>query len=159
MDSLSLGTLLQNLRRVRTIPCTAPYRGTIGSIDGDPELEGAATTSFGLAGAGGHRRARRACAEADVPAGLADGKGDTLLMPAAYYGHAETVRLLVTSGAGPRTVNGRGRPSTAPASGKKESAMVRALPDAAAGPMARAPSAVDTARKCANDQLIQCFSQ
>jgi ankyrin repeat protein len=86
-----------------------------------------------------------------VPAGLTNGKGDTLLMPAAYYGHAETVRMLVTCGADPNSVpnsvNDRGRTPLAGAVFKKESAVVRALLYAGAG----TPSALETTRMLAND--------
>jgi ankyrin repeat protein len=94
-----------------------------------------------------------------VAVDLANGKGDTLLMPAAYYGHAETVRMLVTSGAGAERVNDRGRPPLAGAVFKKESAVVRALLDAGADPAAGAPSAMGAARMCAIGQFIRWFTQ
>ncbi len=70
----------------------------MASMDGDPELEELATRMFDLARAG-DTETLRAYVEAGVPVDLSNGKGDTLLMLAAYYGHAETVRMLVTSGA------------------------------------------------------------
>ncbi|TMR30563.1 ankyrin repeat domain-containing protein [Nonomuraea zeae] len=127
-------------------------------MDTDPELEEFATRLFDLARRG-DTEALRAYVEAGVPAGLTNGKGDTLLMLAAYYGHAETVRMLVTCGADPNSVNDRGQTPLAGAVFKKESAVVRALLDAGADPMAGTPSAMDTARMFANDQLIQWFSQ
>ncbi|MEV4803321.1 hypothetical protein AB0K18_25240 [Nonomuraea sp. NPDC049421] len=66
-------------------------------MDADPKPEGPAAEPFDLARAG-EAAALRAYAEAGTPAGLIDGKGDTLLRPAAYYGHAESVRVLVTPG-------------------------------------------------------------
>jgi hypothetical protein len=56
-------------------------------MDGDPEIEEFATKLFGLARAG-DTEALRAYVEAGVPVDLTNGKGDTLLMLAAYYGHA-----------------------------------------------------------------------
>ncbi|MFG1707910.1 ankyrin repeat domain-containing protein [Nonomuraea sp. M3C6] len=127
-------------------------------MDGDPELEEFATRMFDLARAG-DTETLRAYVEAGVPADLTNGKGDTLLMLAAYYGHAATVRMLVTSGADPNRVNDRGQTPLAGAVFKKESAVVRALLDAGADPGAGTPSAMDTARMFANDQFIQWFTQ
>ncbi|MEV0821041.1 ankyrin repeat domain-containing protein [Nonomuraea rubra] len=94
-----------------------------------------------------------------MPVDPTDGKGDTLLMPAAYYGHAETVRRLVTSGADPNRADDRGQTPLAGAVFEQESAVVRALPDAGADPHAGRPSAMETARMLANEQIIQWFAQ
>ncbi|KAF6825844.1 hypothetical protein CPLU01_10041 [Colletotrichum plurivorum] len=40
-----------------------------------------------------------------LPPNLTNEKGDTLLMLAAYYGHAETVKLLIQHGADPNRLN------------------------------------------------------
>ncbi|GAA4505276.1 hypothetical protein GCM10023096_01400 [Nonomuraea ferruginea] len=53
MDSLSLGTHIQNPRRAGTIPCRAPYRDTTGYRDGDPEPEESVTRLFDPASSGG----------------------------------------------------------------------------------------------------------
>ncbi|MEV1172561.1 ankyrin repeat domain-containing protein [Nonomuraea sp. NPDC049784] len=126
-------------------------------MDGDPELEEFATRMFDLARAG-DTETLRAYVEAGAPVDLTNGKGDTLLMLAAYYGHAETVGMLVTCGADPNRVNGRGQTPLAGAVFKKESAVVRALLDAGADPNAGTPSALDTARMFANEQFIQWLS-
>lgn len=81
-----------------------------------------------------------------MPVGLANGKGDTLLMPAAYYGHAETARMLVTCGGDVNRADDRGWTPLARAVVEKESAVVRALPDAGAGPGAGTPPTMNTAR-------------
>ncbi|WP_433431304.1 ankyrin repeat domain-containing protein [Nonomuraea sp. CA-141351] len=129
----------------------------MGRMDGDPELEEFATRMFDLARAG-DTETLRAYVEAGVPVDLTNGKGDTLLMLAACYGHAETVGMLVTCGADPNRVNDRGQAPLAGAVFKKESAVVRALLDAGADPNAGTPSALDTARMFANEQFIQWFS-
>lgn len=46
---------------------------------------------------------------AGIPANLTNHKGDTLLMLAAYHGHAETVRTLVEKGADVNAINDRGQ--------------------------------------------------
>ncbi|TDE36847.1 ankyrin repeat domain-containing protein [Nonomuraea mesophila] len=127
-------------------------------MDEDPELQAFATKLFDLARAG-DTETLRAYVEAGVPADLTNGKGDTLLMPAAYYGHAETVTMLVASGADPNRPNDRGQTPLAGAGFKKESAVVRALLDAGADPRAGQPSALDAARIFANDQFLRLFTQ
>lgn len=46
---------------------------------------------------------------AGIPANLTNHKGDTLLMLAAYHGHAETVRALIEKGADVNAINDRGQ--------------------------------------------------
>ncbi|WP_442945917.1 ankyrin repeat domain-containing protein [Nonomuraea sp. LPB2021202275-12-8] len=128
----------------------------MGRMDGDPELEEFATRLFDLARAG-ETDTLRAYVEAGVPANLTNGKGDTLLMLAAYHGHAETVGMLAEQGADPDRANDRGQTPLAGAVFKKESGVVRALLEAGADPHAGTPSAVDTARIFANDQFLQWF--
>ncbi|WP_049568320.1 ankyrin repeat domain-containing protein [Nonomuraea sp. SBT364] len=125
-------------------------------MDGDPELEEFATRMFDLARSG-DTDALRAYVEAGVPANLTNDKGDTLLMLAAYHGHAATVGMLIEQGADPGRANDRGQTPLAGAVFKKESAVVRALLDGGADPAAGNPSAIDTARMFANDQFLEWF--
>src|ERR1700679_2878939 len=77
----------------------------------DDELIEFATRLFGLARAG-QTEQLAAYLDAGVDANLANQKGDTLVMLAAYHGHAETVRALLERGADPARgcgVQGRGR--------------------------------------------------
>ena len=81
---------------------------------------------FDLARAGeGERLA--AYVDAGVPADLTDASGNTLLMLAAYHGHAATVALLVARGADPDRVNDRGQSPLAGAVFKDEQDVVQAL--------------------------------
>ncbi|MFC7649489.1 ankyrin repeat domain-containing protein [Streptosporangium lutulentum] len=68
--------------------------------------------------------------EAGVPANLGNDKGDTLLMLAAYHGHAETVRMLAELGADAGRANDRGQTPLSGAVFKKEPEVVRALLEA-----------------------------
>jgi uncharacterized protein len=83
--------------------------------------------------------------QAGVPVNLTDAAGNTLVMLAAYHGHAETVRLLTARGAEVDRVNDRGQSPLAGAVFKGEDGVVRALLDAGADPDAGAPTARETA--------------
>ncbi|CAK7245450.1 MAG: hypothetical protein STHCBS139747_007032 [Sporothrix thermara] len=81
---------------------------------------------------------------AGLPANMANEKGDTLLMLAAYYGHAELVRLLLQHGADPNRLNDKGQSPLAGAVFKAEDAVVEALLEGGADPDFGAPTALDT---------------
>ncbi|MEV4894258.1 ankyrin repeat domain-containing protein [Nonomuraea sp. NPDC055795] len=117
----------------------------MGFMDGERELEEFATRMFDLARAG-DTETLRAYVEAGVPANLTNGKGDTLLMLAAYHGHAPTVRMLAELGADPGRPNDRGQTPLAGAVFKKEPEVVKVLLEAGADPKTGNPSAIDTAR-------------
>ncbi|MFD6176535.1 MULTISPECIES: ankyrin repeat domain-containing protein [unclassified Isoptericola] len=84
--------------------------------------------------------------DAGVPADHADAQGNTLLMLAAYHGHAGLVRGLAGRGADVDRVNARGQSPLAGAVFKGADDVVAALLDAGADPDAGAPSARDTAQ-------------
>jgi ankyrin repeat protein len=89
-----------------------------------------------------------------VPANLSNDKGDTLLMLAAYHGHADLVDALLRRGADPDRANDRGQTPLAGAVFKAEDAVVRVLLAAGADPHAGTPSAMDTARMFGRDDLL-----
>jgi ankyrin repeat protein len=76
---------------------------------------------------------------------MTDASGNTLLMLAAYHGHATTVALLAARGADPDRVNDRGQSPLAGAVFKDEQDVVRTLLEAGADADAGTPSARATA--------------
>jgi uncharacterized protein len=92
----------------------------------DPQLVVIAHACFDFARAGDTARLR-AYVEQGVPVNLTDAAGNTLLMLAAYHGHAETVGALVDLGADPDRTNDRGQSPLAGAVSHGADDVVRAL--------------------------------
>ncbi|GAA6010817.1 hypothetical protein JCM10207_005858 [Rhodosporidiobolus poonsookiae] len=84
--------------------------------------------------------------EAGLPANMTNENGDTLLMLAAYHGHAEVVRLLLKHGADPNRLNDRLQSPLAGALFKDETAVVEALLEGGANPDVGQPTAWQAAR-------------
>lgn len=78
---------------------------------------------------------------AGVPATLTNAAGDSLLMLAAYHGHADTVRLILAHGGDANTANDRGQTPLAGAVFKGYTDVSQVLLDAGADPDAGTPSA------------------
>ncbi|GAA3027273.1 ankyrin repeat domain-containing protein [Kitasatospora albolonga] len=95
--------------------------------------------------------------DAGAPADLSNDRGDSLVMLAAYHGHADTVRVLLGHGADPDRVNDRGQTPLAGAVFKGEAAVIDALLEGNADPRAGAPTAVETARMFGKDDLVARF--
>jgi uncharacterized protein len=83
--------------------------------------------------------------DAGVSADLTNQSGDSLLMLAAYHGHAETVRTLLAHGADVNRANDRGQTPLAGAVFKGEIEVIRVLAAGGADPEAGQPSALATA--------------
>ncbi|MFJ8992864.1 ankyrin repeat domain-containing protein [Streptomyces sp. NPDC102279] len=122
----------------------------------DPEVVELATKIFDLARRG-ETDTLVAYVDAGVPANLTNDRGDSLVMLAAYHGHAEAVRALLERGAEADRVNDRGQTPLAGAVFKSEEAVIRVLLAAGADPAAGTPSAVDTARMFAKADLLELF--
>ncbi|MBO7941299.1 ankyrin repeat domain-containing protein [Streptomyces antibioticus] len=122
----------------------------------DPEVVELATKIFDLA-----RRGRTedlvSYVDAGVPANLTNDRGDSLLMLAAYHGHADAVRALLARGAEADRINDRGQTPLAGAAFKGETEVTEVLLAAGADPEAGTPSAVDTARMFARTDLLELF--
>ena len=116
-------------------------------------VEELATRLFAMARAG-DTGALDAYVAAGVPADLANDSGDTLVMLAAYHGHAATVRALLARGAAPDRPNDRGQTPLAGATFKGEADVVAALLEGGADPHAGQPTAVATARMFGRDDLL-----
>jgi len=112
-----------------------------------------ATRIFAMARAG-RADALAAYLDAGVPVDLANDKGDTLVMLAAYHGHPATVTALVERGADVNRLNDRGQSPLAGAVFKGEDDVVRALVAAGADPGAGHPTALDTARMFGREDLL-----
>ncbi|MEU6170148.1 ankyrin repeat domain-containing protein [Streptomyces tanashiensis] len=122
----------------------------------DPEVIELASKVFDLARTG-DADALAAYVDAGVPANLTNDKGDTLVMLAAYHGHAAVVTALLERGAEADRANDRGQTPLAGAVFKGEDAVVRALLAGGANPEAGTPSALDTARMFGKAELLELF--
>ncbi|MGW4425030.1 ankyrin repeat domain-containing protein [Streptosporangium sp. NPDC004631] len=130
----------------------------MNAMQPDPELEEFATRLFDLARTGETDRLR-AYVEAGVPTDLSNDRGDTLLMLAAYHGHAGTVRALAALGADPGRANDRGQTPLSGAVFKKESEVIRALLEAGADPDEGTPSARETAQMFGHNEYLSWFAR
>jgi ankyrin repeat protein len=83
--------------------------------------------------------------DAGVPVDLTNDKGDTLLILAAYHGHADTVAALLARGADHGRANDRGQTALAAAVFRQSTETVTRLLEAGADPDAGSPSARATA--------------
>lgn len=92
--------------------------------------------------------------DAGAPADLTDPAGNTLLMLAAYHGHAELVRDLAGRGADVDALNDRGQSPLAGAVFKGEADVVTVLLDAGADPDAGHPTARATAEMFERTDLL-----
>ncbi|GHH76012.1 hypothetical protein GCM10018793_20930 [Streptomyces sulfonofaciens] len=122
----------------------------------DPEVVELATKIFDLARQG-ETEPLAAYVDAGVPANLTNDRGDSLVMLAAYHGHAGTVRALLDRGATPDQANDRGQTPLAGAVFKGEDAVIKVLLEAGADPSAGTPSARDTARMFGKTDLLGLF--
>jgi uncharacterized protein len=112
-----------------------------------------ATRLFNMARAG-EAAQLAAYVDAGVDPNLTNQRGDTLVMLAAYHGHADAVRVLVEAGADANRRNDRGQTPLAGAVFKDEPDVIRALLQGGADPEAGRPSAVDTARMFERGDLL-----
>lgn len=122
----------------------------------DPEVVELATRIFNMARSG-RSEELVAYVDAGVPADLTNDRGDSLVMLAAYHGHADAVHALLERGADADRINDRGQTPLAGAVFKGEAEVVETLLRGGADPAAGTPSAVDTARMFGRAELLELF--
>ncbi|WP_131106194.1 ankyrin repeat domain-containing protein [Ornithinimicrobium sufpigmenti] len=93
--------------------------------------------------------------DAGAPADLTDPHGNTLLMLAAYHGHAGLVRDLAARGADVDRLNDRGQSPLAGAIFKGEEEVVVVLLEHGADPDAGMPTARQTAQMFGRPDLLE----
>ncbi len=96
--------------------------------------------------------------DAGVTPNLANHRGDTLVMLAAYHGHAATVTALLARGADPNVANDRGQTPLAGAVFKAAADVVAALVAGGADPSAGRPSALDTAALVGREDITRLLA-
>ncbi|GJJ14363.1 hypothetical protein Clacol_008627 [Clathrus columnatus] len=94
-----------------------------------------------------------------LPPNLRNDQGNTLLLLAAYHGHASTVRLLLSHKADPNILNDRDQSAVAGAVYKNEKEIVEDLLDGGADPTIGSPSAIETAKLFSNETLATLMEQ
>ncbi|THJ66456.1 ankyrin repeat domain-containing protein [Arthrobacter echini] len=97
--------------------------------------------------------------DAGVPITLTTAAGDSLLMLAAYNGHAVIVEDLLARGAGADQANDRGQTPLAGAVFKGHAEVVKLLAEAGADPDAGTPSARATAAMFERPDLAALFDR
>ncbi|YCH19622.1 ankyrin repeat domain-containing protein [Arthrobacter sp. D1-29] len=97
--------------------------------------------------------------DAGAPATMTNAAGDSLLMLAAYHGHAETVQLLLQHGGEANTANDRGQTPLAGAAFKGYADVAKVLLQAGADPDAGSPSARAAAQMFARAEILDLFGQ
>lgn len=92
-----------------------------------------------------------------APANLMNPSGDTLLMLAAYHGHAEAVKVLLAAGAYPDQMNDRGQTPLGGATFKGYRDVAEVLMAAGADPNGGSPSAMTMAIMFDRADLLELF--
>lgn len=95
--------------------------------------------------------------DAGLPVETLNESGDSLLMLAAYYGHAGSVQALLEHGADPNRINDRGQSPLAGAVFKSAYDVINALVEGGADPSAGVPSAIETAEMFGKTDLLKLF--
>jgi uncharacterized protein len=128
------------------------------SIQPEPEVLDLAARLFDMA-RDGEAATLAAYLDAGIPVNLTNTNGDTLVMLAAYYGHAPAVAALIARDADVDRPNNRGQTPLAGAVFKNDTTVIELLLQADADPLAGSPSAVETARFFGRDEVARQLQQ
>jgi ankyrin repeat protein len=93
--------------------------------------------------------------DAGLPVNLTNDKGNTLLMLAAYAGHAELTKGLLQRKADPNRLNDLGQSIIAGAVFKSHDEVVRILAEAGADPRIGKPTAIEAAHIFGRKELME----
>ena len=129
-------------------PQSASQGGTIAprSIDElPPEAIAFATRMFDAARSGNVEIFEQALPRG-LPANMTNDKGDSLVMLAAYHGHAPLVDLLIKHGADVNRLNDRGQSPLAGVAFKNQKECIERLIEGGADPEVGTPSALDATK-------------
>ena len=140
-----------------TEPARAVPADTVPAHNGpaaDPEMLELAERMFDAARTG-DVQTLRTFVDAGLPATLTNAAGDSLLMLAAYHGHAELTAFLIERGADVNTLNDRGQSPLAGAVFKGYPDVLRLLVAAGADPDSGNPSARATAQYFQRPELLE----
>lgn len=94
-----------------------------------------------------------------VPVNLTNAKGDSLLILAAYYRHADTVRALLAAGADTNRVNDMGQTALSSATFRNDAEIVKLLLDAGGDPMLGPTNAVAVARQFELSDMYELLTE
>ncbi|KIV94606.1 hypothetical protein PV10_02358 [Exophiala mesophila] len=141
---------------------SAPPTGeniTPSSADQLPDAAVALATRFFEAARQGQMDMFEQALPHGLPANLTNGKGDTLLMLASYYGHAPLVSLLLKHGADPNRLNDRQQSPLAGVVFKNEKEVIDLLLEAGADPELGQPSAIEATRIFKQEEYESRFQE
>ena len=124
--------------------------------DEDAEVIALAGKLFDAARAG-DEAVLRAYLDAGAPASLTNQSGDSLIMLAAYHGHAGAVWILGEHGADANAANDRGQTPLAGAVFKGYADVAKALVALGADPDAGAPTAREAAQMFGRTEILGLF--
>ena len=139
-----------------TAPSSSSPKPSVSATSLPPEALALATKLFDLARAGSTPELQQYLT-AGIPPNLTNHKGDTLLMLAAYHGHAATVSMLLDAGADADVLNDRGQSPVAGAVFKGYGDVVRLLWESGADVAKGQPSAVEAAQMFRKVEYLEMF--
>ncbi|CZT21905.1 related to ankyrin [Ramularia collo-cygni] len=137
-------------------PTESQFSSTPSASTLPPEALALATKLFNLARTGSTPELD-AYTTAGIPLNLTNHAGDTLIMLAAYHGHASTCQMLVSKGVDVNVLNDRGQSPIAGAVFKGYDDVVKVLVDGGADLSVGQPNAVEAAIMFKREECLRLF--